>query len=263
MTIARDTNLTSRREFLALLACGSASLLGCIPSTEANVEASGGGSARFSTRYAPPTLSVAPGTYLLTASNANDGSLVVPPGYDATKATPLVVALHGAGGGAQSSLNLLGASAASRGFLLLAVGARGLTWDALTFKFAYDVTFIDGALKSTFERCNVDPARIILEGFSDGATYALGLALANGDLFTRTVAFSPGFIARSESPAAGKPTFFISHGRQDVVLPIDSASRVIVPELLNRGYDVSYVEFDGGHQVPAAILTQALDWMLR
>ncbi|MEO8619785.1 MAG: phospholipase [bacterium] len=264
MTLARDPLLTTRREFLAVLACGSAGLLGCLSSTEshASSDSPGGGSARFATRFAAPTSGVTPGTYLLNASNVNDGALVVPPGYDATKPMPLVVALHGAGGNPQQSIALLGASAASRGFLLLAVGSRGLTWDALTFKFSYDVTFIDGALKSTFERCNVDASRIVIQGFSDGATYALGLALANGDLFTRAVADSPGFIAQSDSPAVGKPKFFFSHGRLDSVLPIDGASRIIVPDLQKRGYNVTYVEFDGGHQVPADILAQAVDFML-
>lgn len=130
----------------------------------------------------------------------------MPPGYDPSKPTPLVVAFHGAGSGPQSSISLFGPYAANQGFLLLAVGSRGLTWDALTFRYSYDVTFVDGALKSTFERCNVNPAKVILAGFSDGATYVLGLALANGDLVTRAVALSPAFIAESESPPVGSPS---------------------------------------------------------
>lgn len=87
--------------------------------------------------------------------------------------------------------------------------------------------------------------------------------MTNGDLFKRVVANSPGLVPRSDSPEVGKPQFFLSHGRQDAVLGIDGASRVIVPALQDAGYAVTYVEFDGGHTVPAAIAAQAIDWMLK
>jgi phospholipase/carboxylesterase len=255
------TRLRSRREFLGVLAGGAATVIGCGTSSGVD-DPRGGGNARLTARAATPTAPLGPGTWQITPDNANDGFLVVPSTLDTSRPAPLVLALHGAGVGPQGPVNLLGPFAEARGFLLLAVGARGLTWDAITFKYSYDVMFIDGALRWTFERCAVDPARVIVEGFSDGASYALGLALANGDLFSRVVAFSPGFIARSESAAIGKPRFFDSHGRQDSVLRIDNASRQIVPTLRNRGYDVTYVEFDGGHTVPQSIATQAVDWML-
>jgi predicted esterase len=33
-----------------------------------------------------------------------------------------------------------------------------------------------------------------------------------------------------------------------------------VPLLQDAGYDVTYVEFDGGHEVPSTVFEQALDW---
>ena len=70
--------------------------------------------------------------------------------------------------------------------------------------------------------------------------------MINGDLFPRVVAFSPGFVV--EGTAHGKPRLFISHGTADPILPIDRCSRVIVPALRARGYDVTFREFDGGHE---------------
>ncbi len=171
-----------------------------------------------------------------------------------------MVALHGAGGSAAGPISLLQGFAESRGFLVLAVDSRGTVWDVSASKFGPDVAFIDSALAWTFDRCAVDPTRILLEGFSDGASYTLGLGLTNGDLFSRLVAFSPGYIPESSSPWRGSPKIFISHGRQDPVLPIDAASRVIVSDLQSQQYDVTYMEFDGGHDVPPAILTSAVDW---
>jgi len=144
--------------------------------------------------------------------------------------------------------------------VLLAPDSRStLTWDLIYNRFAEDVDFIDRALTHTFARCNIDPGRILLGGFSDGATYALSLGVSNGDLFTHLVGFSPGFLL-SVDPIVGKPRVFVSHGRQDTVLPVQNSREDIVPGLRSDGYDVTYVEFDGGHQVPAAVGDSALDW---
>ncbi len=113
---------------------------------------------------------------------------------------------------------------------------REQTWDVIAGGYGPDVAYIDRALEQTFSRYNVDPTRIAIGGFSDGASYALSLGVTNGDLFTHVVAFSPGFMA----PAGqhGSPMLFISHGTQDRVLPIEACSRKIVPRFKRAGlYD--------------------------
>ena len=112
-----------------------------------------------------------------------------------------------------------------------------------------DVAFIDAALTLTFSRYSVDPGRLGVEGFSDGASYALGLGLSNGHLFSHVLAFSPGFL--SVIDREGSPRIFVSHGTSDSILPIDQCSRRIVPELRGQKYDVEYVEFEGDHEVPS------------
>ena len=144
------------------------------------------------------------------------------------------------------------------GLVLMAPDARGSTWDAIGGMLSWDVAFIDRALTSAFSRVRVDPTRVRIIGFSDGATYSLTLGIINGDLFSRIVAFSPGFVV--SRTATGKPKMFITHGTSDTVLPIDQTSRVIVPALRNAGYDVEYHEFDGGHAVPADLLPEAVAW---
>lgn len=63
------------------------------------------------------------------------------------------------------------------------------------------------------------------------------------------------------------PLVAMSHSstqrKNDGVLPIAATSRTIVPMLRARGYAVEYIEFEGGHEVPASITTQALEWFLR
>ena len=116
---------------------------------------------------------------------------------------------------------------------------------------------LDRALELVFNTYRIDPGRIAVAGFSDGASYALSVGIANGDLFTDILAFSPGFMAPQK--VAGQPRIFVSHGRQDGVLPIDRCSRRIVPQLSQAGYAVNYREFDGGHVVPPEVVAAALD----
>jgi predicted esterase len=124
-----------------------------------------------------------------------------------------------------------------------------------------DTPALDTVLDSLFQAHPFDPARVAVAGFSDGASYALSLGLANGTLFGKVVAFSPGFEAADRHQ--GRPAFFITHGTRDEVLPIHRTSRRLVPVLRQNGYDVTYQEFDGGHAVPSELAMEAADWILR
>ncbi len=116
------------------------------------------------------------------------------------------------------------------------------------------LTFI--ALDKVFRLHAVDPERIAVAGFSDGASYALSIGLINGALFKDILAFSPGFMAPTGQ--SDLPRVFISHGIHDEVLPIDPCSRRIVSRLKRAGYDVEYQEFDGGHVVPPGMVERAV-----
>lgn len=172
---------------------------------------------------------------------------------------PLLVFLHGATQNGAAMLRRVGPAADQAGVALLAPDSRGTSWDAITGRFGADVSFLDRALEHVFARLPVDPGRVAIGGFSDGASYALSLGLANGDLFSRVVACSPGFVIPVR--LTGRPRFFVSHGISDQILPIDQCSRVIVPQLLSRGYEVTYREFEGRHELPADTLAEALRWM--
>jgi phospholipase/carboxylesterase len=198
------------------------------------------------------------GTRIL--GNLRDGWLYVPESYSADTAAPLFVALHGAGGQG-SDWESYYARAESRGMVLLAPDSRSATWDRIQGNFGADCYFLDRALKHTFERCRIDATRIALAGFSDGASYALSLGISNGDLFSNLVGYSPGLLNPSQ-PLVGEPRIFVSHGTEDPVLSVSITRALIVPELSNAGYDVTYREFEGGHAVPAEISEEALDWFL-
>jgi phospholipase/carboxylesterase len=182
--------------------------------------------------------------------------LLVPAGLPDTP-LPLVVLLHGAGGDPAGMLPFLQREAEERGVLVLAPKSAGPTWDVLRGGFGPDVTRLDEALAAVFGRFLVDPDRLAVAGFSDGASYALSIGLINGFLFSRVMAFSPGFIVAPTRD--GRPSIFVSHGTADPVLPIDRCSRRLVPVLRAEGYDVDYREFAGGHEVPPEMARAALD----
>jgi predicted esterase len=184
--------------------------------------------------------------------------LYVPAGYRLGNLAPLVVLLHGAGANSRDIMPSLRDLADAAGLILLAPTSREYTWDVIVGGYGPDMEGIDRVLESVFSRYAVDPGRIAVGGFSDGASYALSLGITNGDLFGHVLAFSPGFMA----PAAqvGFPRVFVSHGAHDTVLPVDRCSRRIVPELERAGYDVRYREFEGGHVVPPEIGREAVNW---
>ena len=215
---------------------------------------------RLLARVQGPREAGQPGLHALNLDARRDAWLYVPRQYDPDRPAPLVLALHGAGGMGRNHLEHMRPLADEHGLILLAPTSRESTWDVIYGEYGPDILFIDRALNETFDRYAVDPGHIAAEGFSDGASYALSLGMANGDLFTHILAFSPGFMA----PLAqrGNPHIFISHGTDDPDLRIDVCSRRLVPRLEGAGYDVRFVEFAGGHTVPPDIAEDAVRWFL-
>jgi len=207
-------------------------------------------------RSAPAGAPHGPGVHALTASGRRDGLLVVPP--ERSGPLPLLVFFHGAGGDAARSLPVVQELAVARGLLVLLPTSTAPTWDLLMGGIGPDVLALDAALAEVFDRWAVE--RVALGGFSDGASYALSLGLANGDLADAVLAFSPGFAA---PPAqVGRPRVWVSHGTADAVLPVDRCGRRVVRRLGEAGYQVRYEEFDGPHVVPPVLAAQAVDWWL-
>jgi phospholipase/carboxylesterase len=245
--------MLSRRELLALSA--AAGLLRCATRSEAEPDPAAD-MGRLDARPGAPSEKGTKGLQRLAT-----GVVYVPDSYDPGRPAPLIVALHGARGGPDGILRVFVPHADRTGAVLLAPESTGQTWDIIERrKLGPDIERIDDLLAPVFRRYSIDPKRVCAGGFSDGASYALTLGLANGDLFTHVIAFSPGFA--SSKTQVGASRYFISHGTRDQVLPVERCGRYIAGELKRAGLPVEYREFDGTHTVPPQIAAAAVNWFV-
>ena len=217
------------------------------------------GPERLSARPIATTTTVPPDTYQLGIAANKDAVLVVP-ATATSAAVPLIVMLHGAGGD-EPPVSQVVATAHEFGVAVLIPKSRQSTWDAAMGRaIGDDVAHINRALEETFSRVRVDPNRIALAGFSDGASYSLMIGIANGDLFSHVVAFAPGFM--NPVNRFGRPRILIVHGTSDPITSAQNSEQNIAPFLRALGYSVDFHRFNGGHQVLAPESEIAVDWFL-
>lgn len=208
-------------------------------------------------RWRAPTTTLTPGLHPLGLGSDRDGYIRVPAGYEPALPAPLALLLHGAGSDAMEWSGVFSVFD-ELGLVVLAVDSRRQSWDLRYGGFGADVSFIDLALARVFDGCNIDPDRMAISGFSDGASYALSLGLTNGAFFTHVLAFSPGFIDTGER--RGEPAVFLAHGTADTILPV-SFTRNLATRLRNDGYEVVFREFAGGHEVPEDVAAAGYAWL--
>ncbi|TWB29120.1 alpha/beta hydrolase [Nitrospirillum bahiense] len=220
----------------------------------------------------PSTAEVRPGPLRL-----GDGVVYAPKSYQPGHPLPLLVMLHGASQRGADMVLRLARAAEARGVIIAAPDSGDYTWDMLAARkhevderwgprYGTDPARIDAFLAQVFARYAVEPSRVALAGFSDGATYALSLGPENLDLFTALIAFSPGRVAPLHTGGrltdGGQARVFISHGKDDRVLPLEETARTTVPAFKRRGFLVDLRVFEGGHTMPPEVVESALDWWL-
>lgn len=158
---------------------------------------------------------------------------IVPPACAAVTARcPVLIALHGGGGGMNgaqfASGTGLAAAGAARGYIVLAPDALGDNWNDGRPEIAAgidDVGFIQGMIADLGARAGVDPARIFVTGASNGGLMSYRLACDSGGLF------------RAIAPViANMGTALIGHCR-----PQDNVSVFMIPGTLDP-----LMPYDGG-----------------
>ena len=109
------------------------------------------------------------------------------------------------------------------------------------------------------QEIGIPSARTYLGGFSQGAMVSLQVALAEaralaGLIFMSGAAADLGSI-QAQAAARGPLRTVMSHGRNDPILPFDAALQ-IRERLVAAGWDVRWLESDGGHAIAPEVIPE-------
>jgi predicted esterase len=203
------------------------------------------------------------------------GAYFYRPAGGAGERRPLLLLLHGAGMSASDFIEGAKAEADRCGCLLLSVQSKGPTWDTIRLirrasmdggadvyrLFGADTDRIEAALSTALRAGDADARSVLLVGFSDGASFALSLGLANRSIFRGVVAIAPGFYVEP-SPIGPKQRVFIAHSPTDRILPFERTRDDIVAPLDHAGFDLRFRTFKGGHTVIPSVLAEGVDFAL-
>lgn len=118
--------------------------------------------------------------------------------------------------------------------------------------------FVDGAV----EEFDLDPDRVGLLGFSQGAITSLSALLERPDAYRWVVALNGYLAAEHEDRAgnaAGKPVF-VGCGSMDQIIPPERAERA-AERLKEAGADVRFERYDVGHGTTQEEITDVVQWL--
>jgi phospholipase/carboxylesterase len=205
-------------------------------------------------------------------------SVYVPEYYTPDRAWPLVMALHGGRGNGRAFLWSWLRDARSHGAILVAPTATGNTPTKTTpikttpIKTTWalmgedtDTPNLVRILELVRERWNIDPARLLLTGMSDGGTFCYVTGLESASPFTHlapvAATFHPLMVDVADAERLRGLPIHIVHGRLDWMFPVQVA-RQTQQALSVAGADVTYRELDDlSHCYPREMNAPILNWL--
>jgi phospholipase/carboxylesterase len=195
-------------------------------------------------------------------------SLYVPEYYTPERAWPLVMALHGGSGNGRGFLWSWLREARSLGAILVAPTATASTSSKSTWALMgedTDTPNLVRILDSVRSRWNIDPARLLLTGMSDGGTFCYVTGLEGASPFTHlapvSATFHPLMAEMADAQRLRGLAVYIVHGRLDWMFPVQVA-RQTKDALAAAGADVTYRELeDLSHCYPREMNAPILKWL--
>ena len=126
-------------------------------------------------------------------------------------------------------------------------------------------TLVSAFIEQAVTTYDADPARVLLIGFSQGATMAALAGLTRPDLVRGTAILS-GIVPTEILSAAPEPeqlagrSFFVAHGTQDAVVAIEHG-RATNQLLQQLPVQLSYYEYAIGHTIGEQELRELVAWV--
>lgn len=206
------------------------------------------------------------------------GYVRLPADYDSTRAYPLVIGLHGYGADPKSFARLYERAGDPELIYVClqasyAFGAGrdlGYSWstwnrddstvDERSARLSSD--FIAAAAHQLSTRFKTNGTWLL--GFSQGCFMAYRTGIGHHDLFKGIICFGGGLdtmsLGAADYAAAKGLRVFASHGKEDRM--VEYKYGTTTRDFLKRkGFNVTFVDFKGGHMVPEEPLRQAVKWM--
>jgi phospholipase/carboxylesterase len=186
---------------------------------------------------------------------------------------PLIVMLHGLSG--DENVMWIFDHALPRDATVIALRALyvsefgGYSWSRSTVRGALDdvdfheaLAVLSRFMAEVITLYEIDPQRVILMGFSQGAALSYAYSLAHPESLRGVIALA-GFLPTGTpagTRAASQPAYLILHGTHDEAVPLERA-RAARSVLESRGAAVEYHEHRVGHKVSAQGIKEIAQWI--
>lgn len=220
---------------------------------------------RVAVREVEPRDEAAPTGRVEVENGPARGHLLTPETIDPDRRYPLVTVLHGAGRQDELLAKGLRDEPDRRGALFFVPRSVQPTWDLIAGGPRVDLDFLEYAWDLIQRRYPIDFDRQVLMGYSDGASYALSIGLANPERFAALVAWAAGFVVVDPTrfdPAAPKPRVYLEYGSHDELFPFEQVALPMRARLEAAGCDVTFSVDEGGRHWPSgSFQREALDWL--
>jgi predicted esterase len=190
--------------------------------------------------------------------------LLTPEEIDPEVRYPLITVFHGAGRQDEMLVKACRAEPERRQALFLVPRSVEPTWDLITGVGEADLEFLEYAWDLIYRRYPVDAERQVLLGYSDGASYALSIALSNPGFFDAALCWAAGFVVvdRSAIGRAGrKSRVYLEYGTHDPIFPFEQIALPMRENLRAAGHEVEFSVDEGGRHWPSGTFQrEALEW---
>ena len=221
------------------------------------------------------------------ARGPQEGVLLTPTVVDPERRYPLFVVFHGAGRGEERLAGAYAAEPERRQALFYVPRSLDFTWDLIAqgagraapgtapgtggaagagepVSDRPDLDFLEYALDLVWRHYPIDASRQALVGYSDGASYALSVGLANPQLVRAVLGWAAGFLALDLAALPTgwpRPALLLEYGTHDEVFPFAQVALPMRERLERLGYRVEFRVDEGGRHWPSGdFQPEALDW---